>query len=359
MTVGAHDQDTCDIVVVGQTFAASRTPQRVAAMKTLGHSVRTIPTKPEGSDYETPPSLAERLRYRVRMPADPAGANEAIPAEAASADILWLETADMIRAATLRRLRNINPGVSIVFYSEDDMMNSKNRTIWLQQSMRLADLWATTKSLNVRPEERRILNVPNMLFVNNSYDPGIHRPVDLEQGDAEAYGAPVSFIGTYEAPRARSMLHLARGGLRVRIWGNGWEKLREGHPNLTVEGRPAYNDEFAKVVAASPVNLCFLRQANRDLQTCRSIELPACGAFMVHERNDEIGALLRESQDAVYFSDDDELLAVCRHWLDRADDRNILAANARRRVEQLQLSHRDNITRILDALGGTRMESGE
>ena len=111
-------------------------------------------------------------------------------------------------------------------------------------------------------------------------------------------------------------------------------------------------------MAASPVNLCFLRQANRDLQTCRSIELPACGAFMVHERNDEIGALLRDSQDAVYFSDDDELLAVCRHWLDRADDRNILAANARRRVEELQLSHRDNITRILDALGGTRMESG-
>ena len=106
------------------------------------------------------------------------------------------------------------------------------------------------------------------------------------------------------------------------VWGNGWEKLRGRHENLKIEGRPAYNDEFAKVVAASMVNLCFLRHANRDLQTCRSIELPACGGFMVHERNDEIEALLRDLREAVYFSDDDELLSLCRFWLDRKDREN-------------------------------------
>ena len=100
------------------------------------------------------------------------------------------------------------------------------------------------------------------------------------------------------------------------------------------------------------VNLCFLRHANRDLQTCRSIELPACGGFMVHERNDEIEALLRDLREAVYFSDDDELLSLCRFWLDRKDRRKSIATNARKRVEALELSHQANISRILGALDG-------
>ncbi len=341
-----------NIVVVGETFAASRTPQRVAAMRRLGHTVRTVPTMPPGVDYETAPSLATRLRYRLRVPADPAGANAAILSAAGGADILWLETARMIRPSALCRLKSLNPETAIVCYSEDDMMNPRNRTVWLQRSMPLIDLWATTKSLNVRPEERDALKLRNMLFVNNSYDTEIHRPVDVGPADIQTFGAPVSFIGTYEAPRARSVIHLASSGVPVRVWGNGWEKLRGRHENLKIEGRPAYNDEFAKVVAASMVNLCFLRHANRDLQTCRSIELPACGGFMVHERNDEIEALLRDLREAVYFSDDDELLSLCRFWLDQEDRRKSVATNARKRVEALELSHQANISRILGALDG-------
>ena len=158
----------------------------------------------------------------------------------------------------------------------------------------------------MRPEERDALKLGNMLFVNNSYDTDIHRPVDVELGTERPFGAPVSFIGTYEA-LASAVRNPSDRGVPVRVWGNGWEKLRGRHENLKIEGRPAYNEEFAKVVAASMVNLCFLRHANRDLQTCRSIELPACGGFMVHERNDEIEALLRDLREAVYFSDDDEL----------------------------------------------------
>ena len=171
-----------NIVVVGETFAASRTPQRVAAMRRLGHTVRTVPTMPPGVDYETAPSLATRLRYRLRVPADPAGANAAILSAAGGADILWLETARMIRPGALRRLKALNPDTAIVCYSEDDMMNPRNRTVWLQRSMPLIDLWATTKSLNMRPEERDALKLGNMLFVNNSYDTDIHRPVDVGLG---------------------------------------------------------------------------------------------------------------------------------------------------------------------------------
>jgi spore maturation protein CgeB len=120
--------------------------------------------------------------------------------------------------------------------------------------------------------------------------------------------------------------------------------------NLRIEGRPAYNNEFAKVVSASRINLCFLRHANRDLQTCRSIELPGCAGFMVHERNPEIEALLKDGEAAVYFSSDDELAEVCAYWMDRDADRLRIGQTARRRVEELELSHRANIVRALNEL---------
>lgn len=309
---------------------------------------------PPGMDYETPPSFMARLRYRLRLPADPAAANHAILSISDQTDVLWLETAGMIRPRTLRELKARRPDLSIVYYSEDDMMNPLNRTLSLQRAMPIIDLWATTKSLNILPPEQNSLGFRNALFVNNSYDPEIHRPVKIGVEDTQAYGAPVSFIGTYEGPRARSILQLARSGMQVRVWGNGWDGMCGAHENLIIEGRPAYNDEFAKVVAASPINLCFLRYANRDLQTCRSIELPACAGFMVHERNEEIRGLLRESQEAVYFSDDDELVNICRSWLEAGDKRATVSENARRRVEDLELTHRGNILRIFKALDANR-----
>lgn len=345
------------VIVTGQMFPASRTRQRIDAMRAPGCEVDTVSTMPEGHDYETPPTLMARIRHRLRIPSDPADANNALlRAVAQGADILWLEAADMIRAGTLRRAKAINPDIAIVCYSEDDMMNPGNRTRWQQATFPLIDLWVTTKSLNTRADELPSLGIKRILFVNNSYDPGMHRPVEVDQADRAAFGAPISFIGTYERPRAQSVLSLAARGFEVRVWGNGWGHMQGVNDNLRIEGRPAYNEEFAKVVSASRINLCFLRHANRDLQTCRSIELPGCAGFMVHERNPEIEALLNDGDAAVFFSSDDELAEVCAYWMDRDEDRLRIGLNARRRVEELELSHRANILRVLNEL--SRIDDG-
>lgn len=341
------------IIVVGQTFEASRTVQRAAAMRGLGCTVTCVPTVPAGDNYETPPTMLQRIRYRLRFPADPASANQAILREVEhGADILWLDAADMISAATLRRAKQINEKLALVWYCEDDMMNPRLRTRQLDAALGLFDLWVTTKSFNARPEELPSLGARKVFFVNNSCDPELHRPVKLSEEDRHKFGAPVSFIGSFEEPRAQSMLYLAGQGIKVRVWGNGWATWVGRHPNLQIENRPAYNEEFAKVVSASSINLCFLRHANRDLQTCRSIEVPACAGFMVHERNDEIGALYREGREAAYFSSDEELAKVCESWLEREEQRNIVGTAAQERTLEIGLVHSSNVMRILKALTG-------
>ncbi|MBI3445510.1 MAG: glycosyltransferase family 1 protein [Magnetospirillum sp.] len=339
------------IALVGETFAASRTPQRVQAMRDMGHTVTAIPTTVEGRTYETRPSLMDRLRYRLRLPADPAGANAAlVEAARGGLDLVWLDNAAIIRAATLEEVRRLCPRVKLAWYCEDDMMNPRLGSRWLDRALPLFDLWITTKSFNARPEEMPSRGVRRILVVDNCYDAALHRPATPTADDFARLGADIAFIGTFEAPRAADLLALARAGLNVRVWGNGWAAMIGAHPLLKIENRPIYNQDFALAIACTRINLCFLRKANRDLQTCRSMEIPACGGFMAHERNDEIARLFLPDRHAAYFSHAGELVELCRQWLADETGRARVAAAGRARVEELGLDHATMIGRALAAL---------
>ena len=135
------------------------------------------------------------------------------------------------------------------------MMNPSLRTRQIDKIIPLFDLWVTTKSFNALPEEIPALGAKNVYFVNNSCDPALHRPIKITKNELFRLGAPISFIGSYEEPRAQSLLYLAKRGMNVRIWGNGWADWIGRHPNLKIENQPVYNDDFAK---ATHVKLLFL-----------------------------------------------------------------------------------------------------
>ncbi|MBR9973699.1 glycosyltransferase [Magnetospirillum sulfuroxidans] len=341
------------IVVIGQTITGSRTPQRVAALQRLGHRVRVIPINRDGATYEDRPSLMDRLRYRLRLPADPADCNNAVLTVAdQDCDLVWIEAAPMIRAATLHRLRQVAPKALLTWYSEDDMMNSIHRSRWLERAMPAFDWWLTTKSFNLNADEVPSLGVRRMLFVNNSFDPGLHHPTPVSEIERQDLQADMAFVGTFETPRAASLLRLAEAGIAVRVWGNGWAAWTDRHPNLHIENRPVYDHDYAKVVGAAKITLGFLRRGNRDRQTCRTVEIPACGGFMLHEYSDEAAALVHSEAEAGFFRDDDDLVAQAQRWL--ADDAARIAAAqaAARAMIERGHSHDARLHGILSRLFG-------
>ena len=135
----------------------------------------------------------------------------------------------------------------------------------------------------------------------------------------------VSFIGSYEKERFESIKFLAQNGIKINLWGYGWDFLQNNYKNITYIGGELFKEEYAKVFTCSKISLNFLRKINRDLHTSRSIEIPACKGFMLGERTDEHKKLFTEDKEAVYFSGNKELLEKVSYYLSHDDERNKIA----------------------------------
>lgn len=322
---------------------------RVRALAALGAEVVVV-----DSAQDAVPALARlalRIRNRLfrsglRVPLPDPGAIRRRALEAAESrgfDVIWLEKALTLGPGDVRRLRSACPRATIIGFAADDMCLRHNQSQQFIRALRHYDHFITTKARTVAELEG--LGAAHVVVVGNGYDPEAFRPLPVSADDAARLGGDVGFIGSHEAERARALLGLARAGLRVRVWGDGWAALRGVHPQLSIGGRALYGDEYARACAAFKINLGFLRKLNRDQQTTRSVEIPACGGFMLAERTGEHRAMFEEGVEAEFFASQAELLEKCRRYL--ADDAARLAI-ARRGYERC-CSGYSNAARLSEA----------
>ena len=220
------------------------------------------------------------------------------------------------------------------------------------EHLQLYDVFFTTKSYNVA--ELKAMGCVRVHLVGNGYDPHLHRPVSLTPVERESLGGPVGFIGTREFERLRCLQQLARDGVRVRVWGGEWRESDRNHANLVLERRLLWGDLYAKAIAAFEINLCFLRRLNRDHQTTRSVEIPACGKFMLAERTDEHLELFDEGNEAEFFGSYEELLDKIVFYRSRPDLRDRIGAAARARCERSGYSNQDRLRAALKIAGSLR-----
>jgi len=337
--------DELRILYVG--MAGGVCGMRAEALRSLGHDLVTVPAEVPRGYWRF---QLYRIGSRLGRPPDVLGANRAILRAASRRlfDLLWVDKGRSIRPATLARVRALNPQSVLVNYSPDDMMNPDNQTTAYLNSIPQYDLHVTTKSYNVPELTER--GARDVLFVDNAYDPATHRPMALSEVEQQRYGAEVGFIGGFEEERAREMVHLAEKGVPVTVWGYQWDQLSDGPSSLRVVNRRVDGDEYAKAICGSKINLGFLRKINRDLQTTRSIEIPACGAFLLAERTEEHLGLFKEGEEAEFFSSREELLRKCRYYLEHDEERKRIANAGRARCVRDDYSNAGRLRRVLNHL---------
>lgn len=338
------------VTPVGAYGGFNTSAHRVRALEALGADVHVIDSAPARSSRLA--GLGARVRHQLFLrglgvaAADTshAAARALDAARRRAWDIIWLEKALCIGPRDVRALRASCPRAQVIGFAADDMCLRHNQSRQFVEALREYDCFITTKPHAVA--ELTELGCARVLAVGNGFDPEAFRPRPLAADDVERLGGDVGFIGTYEQSRAELMLGLARAGLRVRVWGDGWRALRARHVNLRVEHQPLYFDDFSRACAAFKVNLGFLRKLNRDQATTRSVEIPACAGFMLAERTPEHLQLFEEGKEAEFFASPAELLQKCRRYLaDETARRSI----ARRGFERCIASGYSNAARLREA----------
>lgn len=261
-------------------------------------------------------------------------------------DIVWIDKGVFIEPATLNFIRNKQPQCIIVGYSPDNMAERHNQSQLFLDSFPYYDYYITTKSYTI--DKLKQMGCRNILFVNNAYEDSFHYPYELSEEERKRLGGKVGFIGAWEEERCRSILYLAEHGIPVKVWGGGkWILYKDKYPNLIIEDKGLYTEDYNKALSAFDISLCFLRKMNYDQQTTRTMEIPACGSLLMAERTLEHEQLFEDGKEAVFFSSDEELLERCRYYLQHDEERLQIAKAGRERCLRSGYSNLETIKRII------------
>lgn len=262
-------------------------------------------------------------------------------------DIVWIDKGITIYPETLKYIKKKSPQTILVSYSPDNMALRHNQTQQYLECIPLYDYHITTKSYIL--DDMKKLGAKNILFTHKSYESTFHYPRQLSEEEKKQIGGDIGFVGAWEKERCESILYLAKHGLNIRVWGGGkWKKYKGLYPNLIIEDKGLYSEDYSKSFQAFKISLCFLRKMNFDLQTSRSMEIPACGGFMIAERTIEHQALFEEGKETEFFSTNEELLKKCKYYLSHEEERKQIAANGLKKCQTAGYSNIETLRSIIN-----------
>lgn len=244
-----------------------------------------------------------------------------------------------IYPSTLKKIKKLKK-IKIFSWTPDNMIKKHNTSFFFDKSIPLFDIHFTTKSNIVQQLYNK--DARKVVFLNQAYSKYDHYP---EPYDYE-YDYDILFIGTGEKERYDTMSYLAHNGFKVDIFGNSWEKFPTIE-NLKIHRKPLDGHLYRKAISSSKINLCFLRKLNDDIQTARSIEIPACRGFMIAEMTDEHSKLFEENSEAVFFSSNQELLYKINYYLKHKEKRKKISHNGYKKVTKFNFSYDDVVKRII------------
>ena len=292
-------------------------------------------------------NLLDRLLHRLRLPRDTHHFNKRIKqaCNKLKPDLVFIVKGVLVKPATLKYIAR--SGARSVSWTNDDMYAWHNRSWWYTWSLKYYDLVVTQKSYNAHPNELPSLGA-RVLFQDKAIDPAINKPV-TNCGDYNGVH-DVVFIGTKEQDRLEHLQYLAQHGIVVHIYGWAVEEKGTQHPNLIFHHTHLYGDDYNASLGCSKIALNFLRKMNRDLQTSRSIEIPAAGGFMLAERTNEHRRLFEEGKEAEFFGSKEELLEKVRYYLQHDAERKAIAQAGYRRVLESDYTFKNRMTEILKRL---------
>lgn len=314
------------ILCIGETWLGSDARASFSALRRLGHSVHVIdeahfvPT-----EWSLTPTRVIRKLFRGVM-VNELSRRAIETMELLAPDALFVFKGNYVSPDLLLKARAL--GIPSVNYYPDVSFLAHGRQ--LPRALPLYDHVFTAKTFGVG--DMKAAGIPSVSFLAPGFDPELHRPVDLSRDDESRFGCDVCFIGTWSPKKEKLLAGLRETlpGISMRIWGNQWNRRQARSLDEAVMGTAVTGDFYTRAICASRISLGLLSESRTgassgDRITARTFQIPACGAFMLHERNDEVTGYFEEGREAAYFDSPSELAAKITYYLSATSEREEIA----------------------------------
>ena len=228
---------------------------------------------------------------------------------------------------------------------------------YIPNTIPIYDIIFTTKTFGIKDMSEQF-GVQNSFFIPHGFDPDIHKIVKIARREHDMFDCDVSFIGTYSPKKEQSLSFLKTHfpELTLKIWGDQWQRATNSELFSCIQYQPVLGDFYAIAIQCSLINLGILSEkvigaTSGDLITSRTFHIPACGGFMLHEKNAESALYFKEGEEAAFYVDNHDLVEKVKYYLENETERLAIKERGHLRVlREHSLDQRAQL--ILDHLYG-------
>ncbi len=203
---------------------------------------------------------------------------------------------------TLLKIKEISPKTKIINYCGDDDILFSTYSIFYSLFI---DYFFVT-----HPEF--IPKYLNKAFLSQATNTEIFKPLDVKKK------YDVTFIGTPKGNRISFMKYLIDNGIKVRVFGSGWNNFPEFKDHY---GGFIDLENFAKVINQTRVNICFTKNYEGSSHINQHpFEVAACNAISLVENSPGFLKLYKKDKEIITFSSQEELLEKVKYYLSHQEE---------------------------------------
>jgi hypothetical protein len=265
-------------------------------------------------------------------------------------DLVWFDKPTHFTPATIQAIKQT--GALTVCYNQDNPFGTLKEQIWYQfyKIFRLFDLHCLFREADV-PRYTQ-WGLP-WIRTTLSFEPSVHFPPPSDWSDSQR-NRSVSYVGSPFEQRPDFLRRLADDkGIPVVISGARWQKFLkpDAFRRLVTNGYLS-DDRYREAIWQSRINLSFVTHFNEEDISHKSVEIGACGGFLLALRTDGHRALFDEDREAVFFSSIEECADKCLFYLEHSSLRATIAQKGRERAVRSGYDNDTQLAKVLRRLDG-------
>ena len=259
------------------------------------------------------PALRTRALRRVAEPVLLGLFNERVLADHrhAEADLVVVLKGHRLQPETVDRLRDVADAPVVNFYPDDPFSVERSNRLAFGTPVLAAYDACFTFAQHLIPAYDRA-GARATYYLPFARDPALHAPV----ATTAAHDFDVVFVGNLDDHRVRCLEAIA-ARRRIGVFGERTHAVVPKGSALSraVFGPAAYGADLARALARGAISLNVMRPQNARSHNMRSFESPACAAFTLTQRTEELRSLFAEGDEVVAFGTIEEMCDEVGRWL--------------------------------------------